>query len=314
MRKNPHSIHHLIWLVNTILSAGEAGIRRTDIADKWRAHIGEPDKDYPPRTFINHKEDIREVFGLNICCRAVGKGADREYYYYIENPEDLSTSRAQGWLINTFSLKNILDESSSVKDSISLEDIPKGQQLMPVVISAVKEMRKVYIHYTKYSGEGKSVCVEPYGLKVFKQRWYLVGKIADKSRDDGFRIYSLDRIDSIEVTDEKFSKDADWSIDEHFASNIGIWTSQEKACRVIIRANSLAAKYLADLPLHSSQEIVSEDGGYAVLSYWLKVTPDLVQELFRFRENIEVLEPPRLRRMMADTVVAMSKMYKDMIS
>lgn len=308
MRKNRHQIHHLIWLVNTILGAGEGGIRRCDIIRKWRDHTGEDDRDYPPRTFINHKDDIRDIFGLDIGCRAVGKGAGREYYYYIQNPEDLSATRAQGWLVNTFSLKCILEEGGSMRGCISLEDIPRGHQWLAPAIRAVRSMNAVMLGYAKYTGESKQVKVFPYGLKIFRQRWYLIARLPDAS-GDGFRIYSLDRVTSMDILDETFVRDADWDIDDYFGSVIGIWVTRDGAETVELLVSPVAARYLDDLPLHASQRKEPLEDGRFRYTLRVKVTPDLVQELLRFRSGVEVAAPASLRETMKETIADMARAY-----
>lgn len=307
MSKNQQRIHRLIWLVNTILSAGEQGLRLSDIRNRWEMHTSDASADYPSRTFINHKNDIAEIFGLDIGCRIVGKGSGRECYYFIENPEDLTSSRAQGWLISTFSLKSILSEGESIRDSISLEDIPRGQQWLPLLISAIRCRNRLRLDYDKYHSDPEIVEVCPYGLKVFKQRWYLIARI---SPSGAFRTYSLDRIAGIASTGEGFVRDDSWNIDEHFASSVGIWTADSLATRVLLKVTPFLAKYLEGLPLHSSQQYEGQTPqGDMLYSYWLKITPDLEQELFRFMDQAEVLEPSSLRLKMAAVASNINKLY-----
>ena len=46
--------------------------------------------------------------------------------------------------------------------------------------------------------EANTFKIEPYCLKAFKQRWYLVG------HSDKIRVYALDRIQQLDLTEESF--------------------------------------------------------------------------------------------------------------
>lgn len=50
-------------------------------------------------------------------------------------------------------------------------------------------------------GEAATFTVEPYFIKFFKQRWYLIGFCRER---EGVRVYSFDRMDSAELSTEGF--------------------------------------------------------------------------------------------------------------
>ncbi len=110
-----------IWLVDTIHRADRITLR--EINEKWAMSPLYDGADIPRRTFNNWKEAIQQAFDINIECRRVGG-----YHYYIENPEDLENSTTCSWLLNTFTVKNIISESKGIRDRILLENVPSGQK------------------------------------------------------------------------------------------------------------------------------------------------------------------------------------------
>ena len=74
-------INRYIWLVDTIYQAGSEGITLSEISKKWekndRLSGGE---EYPRRTFMNHKKDIWDIFGIEIGCHKFSNS------YYIVDP------------------------------------------------------------------------------------------------------------------------------------------------------------------------------------------------------------------------------------
>ena len=59
------------------------------------------------------------MFGLVIEC-------DKTYHYFISNPSEIDGDRAKQWLFSTLTTSTTLSDSSSIKDSIILENVPSG--------------------------------------------------------------------------------------------------------------------------------------------------------------------------------------------
>ena len=96
-------IRRYVWLLDTIYRAGERGITFDEINEKWQRYdLLSEGRTYPKRTFEQHKEEIQEIFNVEICC-------DRKTNrYYISDREELKNqSLILRWLINTFNLNNI---------------------------------------------------------------------------------------------------------------------------------------------------------------------------------------------------------------
>ena len=59
-------INRYIWLIDTIYQAGSAGITLREISEKWESNWRMSGKEeYPRRTFMNHKKDIWDIFGID---------------------------------------------------------------------------------------------------------------------------------------------------------------------------------------------------------------------------------------------------------
>ena len=71
-----------IWMLDTIQRYGR--ITLADLKDKWRTcSANDGRKELAPRTFANYKENIEQIFGIEIACdRATNE-------YYIVNESDL---------------------------------------------------------------------------------------------------------------------------------------------------------------------------------------------------------------------------------
>lgn len=151
------------------------------------------------------------------------------------------------------------------------------------------------VDYQRYQGEHlQSFHIQPYALKVYNHRWYLLGYLKEQN---GLRTIALDRILHLEKLTTPFIMPADFSASKYFANVVGIYVNQDLPVeRVKIRAYGMQAEYLRSTPLHSSQaEGRSKHGEFAEFTYRLCVTPDLISQLLAMGDGVEVLEPKSLR-------------------
>lgn len=235
-----------------------------------------------------------------------------EYRYYIMNEKDISENGLRSWLYNTICVSNALAENQSIKDRILLEYVPSGQEYLQSIIEAMKENRILNISYHSYwKDEEYNFDVEPFCVKLFRQRWYLVGRSTySYNHQQSPRIYALDRITYLHKTEQTFKMPKDWSAEEYFSGCFGIIADEEMDIEhVKLKVNASQANYIRDLKLHSSQEEVERNGEYSIFTYYLRPTFDFQQELLWHGEDMEVLAPDWLRREMAGKIIRMWNKY-----
>jgi WYL domain len=294
----PNLFNRYIWLVDTIHRSGK--ITFDELNTKWLRNSMSDDKEIPLRTFHNHRAAIEELFDINIVC-------DKSTYkYYIDNNEDIEKGGVRSWLLNTFAVNNLINESHKLKHRILFEDIPSGQQYLTTIIEAMRDSVKLEISYQSYwKVESAIYEIEPYFVKVFKQRWYVIAK------SDKLRIYALDRIKSLTASRNSYKMPDDFDAEVYFYNCYGIIQDESiKAETVILKISSDQAKYLRALPLHSSQKETEKTPDYSVFEYFIKPTFDLRQEILSLGESVEVLAPERFRKEIKELIENMIQAYK----
>lgn len=300
-------ISRYVWVIDTIYRAGKISFK--ELNRKWLQNDISEGVDIPKRTFDNWRYAIWDMFGLNI--ENEGKG---EYRYYIRNADNICKDGLRSWLYNTFCVSNALAESQSVKDRILLEYVPSGQEHLQTIIEAMKENRILNISYHSYwKDEEYNFDVEPFCVKLFRQRWYLVGRSTYAYyHKQALRIYALDRITFLQKTEHTFDMPKNWSAEEFFSGCFGIIAGDgTKEERIKLKVNASQANYIRDLKLHSSQEEVERNDEYSIFTYYLRPTFDFMQELFWHNEDMEVLAPRHLREEMARKIKRMLDKYKE---
>ena len=300
MSKN--QINKYVWLVETLYRAKKITLK--EINRRWLETDLSEGLEIPRRTFHTWKNAVEEMFGLVIMCDK--SDGDR---YYIENREVLEDDGLQRWLLNTMSASNTLLDNKSLSDRILLESIPSGQTFLEDVMKAMKQGKVLEITYKSYWREHESTFrVAPYCVKLFRQRWYLVGNSVNEGK---IRIYSLDRFLEAKLTDEPFEYPKDFSPEVYFEGCFGI--IREENCpleTVKLKVSPNQANYLRSLPLHHTQKELVQTADYSIFSVEVRPTFDFRQELLWNGDAIQVLEPLWLRQEMAKTVQRMRDNYK----
>lgn len=281
------SLRNYIWLADTIASAGD--ISREDINRKWaRSPLNaEGQSEIPERTFHNWKHAIEDLFALNIeCDRRTG-------VYYISNADYMCCDGLCKWLLNTFALSNLLSESRQLKDRILLEEIPGGIRHLTTVIEAMRDGRRLRLTYRSFeAGYASSFRVDPYCVKVFRQRWYML------ALSEGYehpRLYALDRVRDLVPLDETYTMPAGFDAEACFRNLIGV-SGIGGGCELIrIKVKDAQVPYFRTLPIHASQLEVETGPDYAVFEYYLSPNYEFFSEVFRNMCSVEVLSPEWLR-------------------
>ncbi|MDE5749869.1 MAG: WYL domain-containing protein [Duncaniella sp.] len=279
-----------VWIIDTIRRYGSISLRKLD--ELWQKSAVSDGQPLPRRTFYNYRQAIAELFNITI------SSDPATYESRIEGDE-----RREGitdWLLNSAAMSNVLASVSDVSDLIFLEDVPSARLYLSQVVSALRDRHPVRFTYRPYtrSTPTPGVVVEPYFLKIFRQRWYMTGRNAADGR---IKTYALDRMEDVRVDDSVFEPDPLFDAEAYVRDAYGIIFSQGEPKEVVIKTSPRQAKYLRALPLHHSQtESIHDD--YSLFHLRLRLTEDFLQELLSLGPKITVLAPPELRAMMVSSL------------
>lgn len=293
---------YYIWLVETIYSAGR--ISREEINRRWaRSRLNsDQSNEIPERTFHNWKHAIEDLFEIIIeCDRKTGS-------YYILNADEMNAGGIRTWLLNTFAVNNLINESHRIKGQILFEHIPSGQRFLTPIIEAMRDHRRIRLTYKSFRHDDPSTfSVSPYCVKVYQQRWYML------ALSEGYPkpyIYALDRMEGIELLNEAYQLPAGFDPEAYFRPVMGVSGMEEKCEVVRIRVLDWQVPYLRTLPLHPSQKEILKEDDYSVFEYCLVPNYEFRQEVFRNMSGMEVLSPAWLRKDIQTEAEAIVSQYR----
>ena len=276
-------INRYVWFVTTIYNRGPIALE--EIQRRFESHFGRGEE-LSERQFHRYTDAVEELFDIEIKYDRAQRG------YVVADREGIDNMGMRKWLIQTFSVNNILHESQEIKNRILLEDVPSGQQHLTTIVDAMREGVALSMTYHSFHREEPSTFeVEPYCVKLFEQRWYMLG-MSDKRR-----IYSLDRIKALEPTERKFKLPKKFDAAKFFADHYGIIVDDEAfdVGPVALKVDWWQSKYLRTLPLHHSQVEVESNEEYSIFEYRLCPSFDFQQKLLSMGGSVGVLSPMLLK-------------------
>ncbi len=293
--------NNYIWLVDTIFRAKQ--ITFEEICEKWERNAISEGNELPLRTFHNWRKAIENMFEINIEC-----DKRNGYSYFIENANDMAQGGIRNWLLNTFAVNNLINESHHLKRRILFEEIPSGREYLTPIIEAMRDNLMIEITYQSFwRDEPSTFVVKPYCVKVFRQRWYVV---AYNEHYQSVRTYALDRIQNLYATEQKFEYPTDFDPHEYFDTCFGVTVNEDSPIETIrLKVTKDQANYLRSLPLHYTQRETETNNDYCIFEYRLKPSFELKQELLRYGQTIEVLAPQSFRDEIAQDAIAMYHKY-----
>ena len=290
-----------VWLLETIHRAGK--ITFEEINARWLRSELSGGETLSLRTFHHHRDAIEELFDINIEC--IKRGG---YCYYIEDTEELEKGCVRKWLLNSFAVDNLIVESRKLKSRILLEEVPSGKRYLIPLIEAMRDGMIVEVDYQSFRQQvPANFEIEPYCLKLFRQRWYVVARSPHYNR---VMIYSLDRILDLEVSEKTFYYPEEFNPQSYFDACFGIVADDDIGIETVqLKVYAPQDKYFDALPLHHSQRTVEVTEGNTVYEYRIRPTYDFVQELLSHGADVEVLQPSLLRSRLGDIAKEMVALY-----
>ncbi|MCM1489767.1 MAG: WYL domain-containing protein, partial [Muribaculum sp.] len=214
--------------------------------------------------------------------------------YYIKDDWELNQPSFTSWLFNGLALDNQLMTHEGIKNRIMFEDTPGGCQYLSVIVEAMSTNRVLSMTYQSYNRpELTEWLIEPWGLKQYRRRWYLIG---NKYGEDTPLTFALDRIVNIEISDKIFEPNNCENLNELFTEVVGVFVDPDLDVEeVIVRVYGKQRNYFEGTPLHLSQKLINRTEEYSDYSFRLRPEYEFQHEILRLGPDAEVLSPQWLR-------------------
>lgn len=245
--------------------------------------------------------------------------------YYYEDPsysidklplneDDIEAVKFAAHTLSQFKKINVFDQFSSaieklmdrieLSDNIQDESIDQlvvfesgataiGSEHLGIIFKAIKEKNHITIEYKSFQAGVSSIRkIAPYLLKQFENRWYV---IAFELKSEKIKTFGLDRIEKIDLENQKFTINPEFSRADFFKYSVGITTGNYTAQKVEIQFSNFASGYIKSKPIHNSQKSLSKNSEVEIFGYEIYVTPELTQKIMSWGSHAKVIKPAQLK-------------------
>lgn len=272
----------------------------SEIADYLgiESELQEYDLNISKRTFQRDVEDIRSLYNIDIQYDF----SRRVYFVDFERQPEVNER-----MLEAFDTFNALKISDRLSEYIHFERRrPQGTENLYGLLHAIKNKFQIVFTYQKFGDEDLSERkAEPYALKEFRNRWYV---IVNDLKDKMVKSFALDRLSELEIGKERFQVMNEFNVNEHFKYCFGIISpNDDKPQEVILSFESLQGKYIKSLPFHESQEILKDTEEELLIKLTLFLTHDFIMELLSYGGNVKVIQPESL-------IADLKKAYQDALN
>jgi predicted DNA-binding transcriptional regulator YafY len=241
---------------------------------------------FSKRTLQRDLMDIRNNFGFDIEYSSTKKG----YEISPDNCEKLNFQR----MMEVFEIFNSLSLAHEYESFIHVEKRnPQNTEHLSSLLKAIKNRKRIKFTYFKFEDEVYSERVaEPYAIKEFKNRWYVMAK---DCKDTNIKSFALDRIINLETTEHPFDITEYIDIEQMYKFCYGIISpNNEEPEEIILSFEPYQGKFIKSLPLHHTQEVLIDNEKETRIKLKLFLTHDFIMELLSFGEYMKVIKPTKL--------------------
>ncbi len=147
--------------------------------------------------------------------------------------------------------------------------------------------------------------VDPYGLVMYQYGLYVVGH---SHQANEIRIFAVERIQSIEVTEELFAIPKTFSLEERFNRGFGLIDGELQDVKIWISADW--AYFVKERRWHPTQKLQAQKDGSVILTMRCGGIDELTAWVLSFGPGAKVLGPPALIEQVSGQLTAAAQSYR----
>ncbi len=275
------SVLRYIHIMNR-LRTGPASFEQIDTYLSRQSELQGGNFNMSKRQFQRDLKDIESIFEVEVNYDFKLK------VYAINEDENSEMSKRRMEALDTF---NALKIGESSYRSIHFEKRkPQGTENFYGLLHAIKNQMQISFTYQKYWEDTITHrTVEPYALKEFRNRWYL---LANDLKDQQVKSFAFDRLTELEMTKKRFKPSSSFDVNEHYKYCFGIISPTDHELKeVVLSFDATQGKYIKSLPLHETQEILVDDQHEIRIRLKVYLTLDFIMEILSHGENVKVIQP-----------------------
>ncbi|TFF38766.1 helix-turn-helix transcriptional regulator [Mucilaginibacter psychrotolerans] len=237
---------------------------------------------YLDRTFQRDKKAILDNYKVDIAYNPADK-----LYRIVNTPAEVGRQAMEA-----FELLNAVLQTEDFAGRVLFDHRrAQGMAHFQPLLNAIKKCVLVKFRYQKFDEEAYSQrLAEPYAMKEFKGRWYLM---ALDMADLQTKTFGLDRMSMLEITKKKFDYPESYNPQQLFENCFGITSPYhgQQPEELVLAFSQQQHRYVTSYPLHKSQRDIKGPNGEILTVLNICLNYDLEMELLSYGDQVKVLSP-----------------------
>ncbi len=165
------------------------------------------------------------------------------------------------------------------------------KEYLDKLMDATANGRTVEMKYHSMHSDKTTVRkIDPYKIWYFDNTFFLIGKC---HRHKEVRMFVVDRIKDLNITNETFQIPSDFSLEDYMKDSFGV--IHDKKVKVVIQFDQEVARYIRERIWHPSQRIKENKDESITISLNVAGTNEVKYWVLSYGPCAEVLEPKTLR-------------------
>jgi len=177
-----------------------------------------------------------------------------------------------------------------------------------VIRSGLAEHRCVRLQYDSvYDRSVIGTKFSPYRVLFSRREWYAIGR---SSLHRSVRTFKIRRIQSAELLEDRFEVPPRFNVERYLGNAWHLIRDKSKPAHVVLRFRPLVARNVAEVTWHKTQRMVWLDDGSLEMHVDVEGLSEISWWVLGYGDQVEVVEPGELRRMLAVRVGELVQMYR----
>lgn len=249
---------------------------------------------------------LDEALAVHLATRMLATRTDRQNPHAASAIQKLSkaTARMAPLISRSLRLSAERIEEATLRDDLY-------RQALETLARAWAESRKVRIlHRSMRTNELAEFILRPYFIEpnAIGQSTYVIGA---RDPDGALRTLKIERIEGVELLDERYVIPEDFDAPNLLSSAWGIWLSDQNPVEIRLRFSARVARRVCETRWHSSERLKElADGGVEWIAS-LAEPREMLPWIRGWGADVEVLAPPELREMMLEELRHLNALYQE---
>ena len=183
-----------------------------------------------------------------------------------------------------------------------------GYDWIGTILPALKNRWIIKLLYENiYKKEVKEYLVYPKLLKEHRNRWYIIGWVAER---EDYLTFALDRIQQIETIEKVQKHRFDFNADNFLQHSVGIMEDDTQPSKVVLSIQDPYHKLIRLEPIHPTQKTTKQTKNGVDIEIMVKINHELINRILSMGSYCKVLQPASLKKQIKESLLKTIAQYK----